>query len=241
MWHSTRGIVFHTVRYSDSSIIAKIYTELFGLQSYLVRGVFKQGSKTRPALFQPLTLLQMEVGHRSHDSLQRYRDIHVAVPCPSTASDIRKSSIALFINELVFKSIREEEANPEMFGFLWKQCLELDALEKGFALFHIRFTFNLMHLLGIFPQLDDSSDCQIFNLRDGLFQHTIPDHPDYLDPEQGQLFLNFALAESTSQAMMAGYRQRHQVLEILMHYYRLHLPGFKGVESLDVLKEVFGD
>jgi DNA repair protein RecO (recombination protein O) len=241
MWQSTRGIVFHTVRYSDSSIIVKIYTELFGLESYLVRGVYKQGSKTKPALFQPLTLLQMEVGHRSRDTLQRYRELQVAIPCPSIAFDIRKSSIALFINELIFKSIREEEPNEAMFGFLWEQCLHLESLEQGFAFFHIRFTFDLMHFLGIFPQLNYATAIRIFNLREGLFQQEIPDHPDYLDPEQSFVFYTFARAEITMKPQITTSRQRHQILEILMHYYRLHLPGFRGVESLDVLKEVFGD
>lgn len=240
MWHSTQGIVFHALKYADSGLIVKIYTELFGLQSYLVRGVRKSSSKIKTGFFQPLTLLSLEVSHREKTSLQNFRDIQVAVPYRTIPFDIRKSSIALYINELVYKTIREEEPNPALFNFIRSQCLTLDEAEQQMATFHIRFTFELMHFLGFYPRMDEFKNGLLFNLREGTFQEQAPDHPDYLDRESSRLF--HALSpEGTEIAMYQPVlQQKHWILETLMIYYRMHLPGFKGVESLGVLKEVFG-
>jgi DNA repair protein RecO (recombination protein O) len=230
MWHSTRGIVFHTVKYSDTSLIVRVYTELFGLQSYLARGVRKGGSRVKAALFQPLSLLTLEVSVREQQSLQHFREVSLAVPYLSIPYDIRKSTVALFINELVYKSIREEEPNPALFEFLWEQSLLLDSEDVPAADFPLAFTLDFMHHLGIFPRVDHSAGSPYFDLREGSFSGVIPSHPDYLDPEQSAIFAAILRRERKR----AGW-----ALGILMDYYKMHLPGFKGVESLKILKEVF--
>jgi DNA repair protein RecO (recombination protein O) len=255
MLHSTKGIVFHSLKYSETSIIVKIYTELFGLQSYLIRGVRKSKSKVKPALFQPLTLLDLEVNHREHASLQSMREVRVALPYQTIPYDIRKSSIALFINELVYKVIREEEANPDLFEFLWHTCLSLDKAEDHIADFHIRFAIELMHYLGIFPQLNFSAQTPVFNMREGVFQAGIPAFPEYLEEERSGVFFNHLTPDLTplppdltpltpSPEGEGGGAftkiERGWMLETVMLYYRLHLPGFRGTESQGVLKEVFG-
>lgn len=230
MWHTTRGIVFHSVKYSDTSLIVRIYTELFGLQSYLVRGVRKGGSRVKAALFQPLSLLTLEVSVREQQTLQHFREASLAVPYLSIPYDIRKSTIALFVNELVYKSIREEEPNPALFEFLWEQSLHLDSDEEMISEFPVAFTLDFMHHLGIFPRNDHSVAQPFFDLREGGFTGVIPSHPDYLDPEQSAIFAAILRRERKR----AGW-----ALAVLMEYYRMHLPGFKGVESLKILKEVF--
>ena len=147
MLHSTRGIVFHTIKYSETSIIVKIYTGLFGIQSYLIKGIRKSKSKSRAGLFQPMTLLDLVVYHRERHSLQSVKEVTLAHPFKTLPFDIRKSSIALFINELIYKAIREEEANPDLFRFLWQTILTLDSTEEGVSSFHISFTVQLMHHL----------------------------------------------------------------------------------------------
>jgi DNA repair protein RecO (recombination protein O) len=245
MLHSTKGIVFHSLKYSETSIIVKIYTELFGLQSYLIRGVRKSKSKIKPALFQPLTLLDLEVNHREHASLQSLREVRVALPYQTIPYDIRKSSIALFINELVYKVIREEEANPDLFEFLWHTCLSLDKAEDHIADFHIRFAIELMHYLGIFPQLNFSPQTPVFNMREGVFQAGIPAFPEYLEEERSGRFYNHLtpltpIPSPKGEGGKFPRIERGWVLETVMLYYRLHLPGFRGTESQGVLKEVFG-
>ncbi len=230
MWHSTRGIVFHSLKYSDTSMIVRIYTEMFGNQSYLIRGVRKSGSRMKPGLFQPMNLLALEVTFRERATLHSIREVSVAETFRTIPFDIRKSAVAVFINELAYRTIREEEPNAALFRFLWQQCLDLDALEDGIPLFHIRFTYDLMHHLGIHPRMNYSAETPVFNLREGIFQATVPDHPDYLEGIRSR---SFATGKPVAPFATTN------LLELLITYYRMHLPGFYGVESLHVLQEVF--
>ena len=176
MLHQTKGIVFHSIKYSETSVIVKIYTELFGIQSYLFKGIRSSKSKIRPGLFQSMTLLDLVVYHKENQSLQSVKEVHLSHPFRSIPFDIRKSSVALFINELAYKAIREEESNPGMFAFLWDACLRLDETEERVSFFHVEFAVMLMHHLGIFPNDNFAPGSPVFNLREGTFQPGIPDH-----------------------------------------------------------------
>ncbi len=243
MLHSTKGIVFHSLKYAESSIIVKIYTELFGLQSYLLRGIRNQKSKIKPPLFQPLTLLDLVVYHKEKQSLQSVREVHLAQPYHAIPFDIRKSSVALFINELVYKAIREEEPNPDLFEFLWKNCLMLDTTEESVSFFHLFFALQLMHHLGIFPQNNYTVRIPVFNMREGLFQMNIPGHPHYLDRDASFVF-HKVLATCDGKdplqyvSTIPNPETRSRLLETILLYYQLHLPGFSGIQSHHVLHDV---
>jgi len=242
MLHSTRGIVFHSTRYAETSLIVKIYTALFGLQSYLVRGVRNPKSKIKPGLFQPLTLLDLVVYHKERNSLQSVKEIRLAHPYQSIPYDIRKSSVVLFMNELVYKSIKEEEPNPSLFEFLWGACLELDGTSNPVSNFHIWVALQLCNHLGIFPQSNYSSRFPIFNLREGMFQPAIPEHPHYLD-QRSSLLLHSLLESCRSGPYQSSEKlikpdERNHILETILLYYQLHLPGFKGLQSHHILHTV---
>jgi DNA repair protein RecO (recombination protein O) len=258
MLHSTKGIVLHSIKYSESSIIVKIYTDLFGIQSYLVKGIRNVRSKIKPGLFQCLTLLDMVAYHREKQSLQILKEVHLAFPYQNLPFDIRKSAVAIFINELVYKSIREEEPNPDLFTFLWQTCLLLDETHDSVSWFHIRFALQLMHFLGIFPQNNHSELLPIFNMREGIFQATIPNHPHYLD-QQNSHVISMLLASCEMPQMnnneMVKWRDsemsdlrngenfahpgsRNKLLETVLVYYQLHLPGFRAIQSHHILHDV---
>jgi len=253
MLHSTKGIVFHSLKYSESSIIVKIYTELLGIQSYLIKGVRRSGSKIKPGHFQSLTLLDLVVYHREKQSLQTVKEIRLAYPYQTIPFDIRKSSIALFINELVNKAIREEEPNPALFGFLWASCMQLDETKEPVSDFHLFFALRLMQYLGIFPQNNHSSQLPVFNLREGLFQASIPDHPYYIDQLNSSVFtamlktsIEFLSEDDPGEITgnsFTGSRipdpgSRNRLLETILLYYRLHLPGFREMQSHHILHDV---
>ena len=245
MLHSTKGIVFHSLKYSESSVIVKIYTELFGIQSYLFKGVRNSKSKTKPALFQPLTLLDLVVYHREKHSIQSVKEIRLAHPYQTIPFDIRKSSIALFINELVYRAIREEESNPDLFVFLWQTFLFLDETKENVSCFHLYFSIRLMNYLGIFPRNNHSAQLPVFNMREGFFQISIPDHPHYIDPLNSEIFADMLRAseEFLSESQNSVSRIPHpasriRLLDIILVYYRLHLPGFRELKSHHILHDV---
>jgi len=246
MLHKTRGIALHTVKFSETSIIAKIYTELFGLQSYLIRGVRKQHSKIKPGLFQPLTILDLTVYRRETGSLQSLKEVHNLFPYQSMPFNIMKSSIALFMNELIYKSIKEEESNLELFDFLFKECIELDSLTSTITIFPLLFAVKLTKFLGFMPRLDESPGKEIFNMKEGIFQENSPDHKYYLRPPLTTLLKELinpelALSEhklSTGEQKSESLKSRNELLEQILIYYKLHLPDFREIHSHQILHTI---
>ena len=241
MLHSTRGIVFHTVKYSETSLIAKIYTELFGLQSYLIRGIRKQKSKIRPVLLQHLTLVDLVVYHKEKSNLQTIKEIQIAIPYKSIPFDIRKSSLALFINELLYKSIREEETNRKLFDFIWGSCEYLDDTTHSIHYFHLWFMVHLTAFLGFIPQMNYSEQKKIFNMKEGVFQETPPGHEYFMDERSGAFFYQlFTLPTEKDILLNFPLEERNIMVEKILQYYQIHLPGFTGLRAHHILHTVLG-
>lgn len=241
MLHQTRGIALHATKFSETSYVVKIYTELFGLQSYLVRGVRKQNAKIKSGLFQPLTLLDLVVYHKEKSSLQNLKEASYSHSYKSIPFDIKKSSIALFLNELIYKTIHEEDPHPELFSFLYCSCLNLDAATDNFTLFHLVFSLQLTRYLGCMPQLNYSEKLPFLNLREGVFQANAPDHNDFLGSTMSRLFFQLLItAENTSPSLRIPAKTRDKLLETILIYYRLHVPGFREIQSHHVLHTILG-
>ena len=241
MLHQTRGIALHSTKFSETSSVVKIYTELFGLQSYLVKGVRKQNAKIKPGLFQPLTLLDLVVYHKEKSSLQNLKEAGYSHPYQTIPFDIRKSSLALFINELIYKTIHEEEPHPELFSFLYETSLQLDAAVDNFSLFHLVFSLQLTRYLGCMPQSNYSAGTPYLNFRDGLFQESAPEHRDFLDPAMSRLFYKLLVVPEGNVASFAiPSETRDNLLETILTYYRLHVAGFREMKSHLVLHTVLG-
>ncbi len=241
MLHKTRGIVLHATKFSETSSVVKIYTELFGLQSYIVKGVRKQNAKIKPGLFQPLTILDLVVYHKEKSSLQNLKEANYSHPYQAIPFDIRKSSIAIFINELVYKTIHEEEPHPELFSFLYNTCLHLDAAGDNFSLFHLVFSLQLTRYLGCMPQLNYSGKTPFLNLREGIFQASAPEHRDFLEPAMSQLFFQLLRTpEGAGASIRISAKTRNTLLEMILFYYHLHVPGFREMQSHHILHTVLG-
>jgi DNA repair protein RecO (recombination protein O) len=242
MLQTTRGIALHTVKFSETSIIAKVYTELFGLQSYLVRGIRKEKAKIKPGLFQPLTLLELSVYHKEKAALQTVREVNILRPYHALPFDIRKSSVALYINELIYRSVREEEQNPDLFAFLFNTCETLDSMDTGLSLFPLAFTVYLTKFLGFYPRSETVTGKEIFNMTEGIFQDKMPEHKYYLLPPVS-LMLKEVIHTGTYDFSACSLSQdilkaRNDLLESMLLYYKLHLPGFGEIRSHKVLHTV---
>ena len=239
MLHKTKGIVLHSIKYSETSLIVRIYTESFGLQSYLVKGARSPKSKFRPVFFQPLTLLDLVVYRKEKSSLQNIREIQISLPYQTIPFDIRKSSIALFLDEIVYKSVREEEANPDLFRFLWNSFQMLDTMEGAVSGFHLVFTIKLTRFLGFYPGEGGTDPNQVFNMKEGIFQDSIPEFEQGLDRNDSAL-LKRLMSCTMDQPSDPGFtaRERDKLLTSLLQYYQLHLPGFHGFHSAEILQQV---
>ena len=239
MTQSTEGIIFRTINYSDSNIIAKIYTRHFGLQSYMVRGARSKKSKVKANLLQPMTQVQIEVSQKGKSNIHTINELHCHKPYHSMPFDVVKNSILIFINEILYKAIKEEEQNENLFDFIQNSLDILDLKEEEYANFHLLFMLQLSRYLGFHPQGIYADNTPVFNLQDGIFVSSPPLHPYYIESSLAfSLYKMLNLGFDTLSNSVISGASRQDLLKTLLIYYELHLSGFKDVRSHLVLEEV---
>jgi len=240
MLHNTKGIVLHTLKYSETSLIVKIFTENLGLQSYLIRSVRNKKSKMKAGIFQPLSVLEFVAYYKKKSNLQTIKEITNCFQFNGISCDIRKSSIAIFIAEILNKSIREEEENKSLFYFLFSAVQSLDKKEGRISEFHLCFMIELSRYLGFYPNNNFDEKNRIFNLYDGQFQQYHPEHPYFMDKEASEQFSELIETfDLNKNQTVIPLIIRKELMNKILDYYRIHLNGFKDIKTLDVLEEVF--
>ncbi|WP_299822541.1 DNA repair protein RecO [uncultured Pontibacter sp.] len=233
----TRGIVLNHIKYRESSIIARVYTEQLGVQSYIVNGVRKKGSGSRIALFQPFTLLDMVVYTSQKGGLTRISEYKSAHAFSSIPFDIRKSSILLFLSEIVSKTIKEEEENQPLFNYLYQAIVFFDEQQEHFENFHLVFLLQLSHHLGFGP----SSGAEIVEqVAFSSNAQSATSAPTVLAIQVHEELFNQLLNQSESVRVPNG-RVRRELLSILIRYYQLHVDRLGEIKSLAILSEVLSE
>lgn len=236
----TRAIVLHHIKYGDSSIIVDMYTEEFGRMSFMVNGVMGRKSAIKIGLFQSLTLLELDIYLKSGRDLQRIREIKASLPLNELRMNLFKSTIGLFMAEILYKVLRESEKDAPLFHFLSKSIEFLDSQQGGISNFHVLFLLNLSRFLGFYPNSDESEVSAYFDLMEGRFVQRVPVHRHFLAGTSLQVFkslLDHSMSELESLSLSS--EERTQLLDSLLIYYQIHIPGMSTVKSLSVLQEVF--
>lgn len=231
MLYKTRGIVLNFVKYRETSIVTRIYTENFGLQSYIVNSVRGSNRKGRNKIsfFQPLTLLDLVVYYKKTAGLTRISDIRCAEPYQTIPYHVTKSSIALFITEILTKSLKEEEGNCELFSFVQQSLLVFDHMDTGYENFHLQFMLKLSRYLGFIPQSARDFFTQIYE--------QVGRPSDLQDEERT---LDRLLKGQYTDHASVSRETRQQLLNDFIKFYQLHVASFGEVRSLAVLREVLG-
>ncbi|HMJ69114.1 MAG TPA: DNA repair protein RecO [Cyclobacteriaceae bacterium] len=220
MLFKTTGIVFRLTKYGETSIIVSIFTSEFGLQSYIVNGARSKSGKGRIALYQPLTLLDLVVYHKETGGIMRIKEIKCLHPYQHINTDVNKTTIALFIEELVNKSIKEEAHSEVLCDFLIRALMHLDGMPKP-GNFHLIFMVKLSRHLGFQPQ----TAAEVL----------------------GGRVMDYDEESVLTQVINAGYDteipitnvQRRNVLDALVRFYSMHVEGFGMMKSVEVLREIF--
>ncbi len=236
---NTPGIVLHSMKYSETGIIARIYTGKLGLQSYLVPGVRKNKSRIKKNLFQTLSVLDMVVYHKERDGLQRIREISCQNPYKSIHYDINKSAIAIFLAEIMKHSLKNQEANPQLYEFMQHALFYLDNTTERIAEFHLVFLLKLSKYLGFQPRNNfDASFCY-FNLQEGVFQNRPAHAGMYLSKTLSKYFFHLANADLLqSESIIIPKENRRELLQKIVDYYRYHLEGMPEIKSTAILETV---
>ncbi|MCG8307331.1 MAG: DNA repair protein RecO [Cytophagales bacterium] len=224
MLYKTSGIALSYIKYRETSIIARIFTETFGIQSYIVNSVRTKHAKTKIALFQPLTMLDLIVYHNKRKELNRISEVKCVYNFQTIPFDIRKSSIALFLTELLNYTLRAEEDNDVLFHFINESIITLDCLPFDFENFHLQFLLRLSRYLGIVPASGQSMLKEV-------------GHAKVFDPEFAEC-IDFLLRSDYDQPFKMKKTVRHDVMYAILDHYRLHFDSIKEIKSIQVLREV---
>ena len=240
MWYKTRGIVLHTIPFNDKYAIIYMYTEAFGRASYLVsRARSKRGGVTK-SLFAPLTVWNLEVDHQPKRELHKIKEAHACFLLTDVAGDPVKSMLALFLSEVLFRVVREQESDPRLFQYLYESIHLLEYADKGIANFHLVFLLGLLHPLGIFPNVESYHPGAYFDMLNGLFTDALPLHGHFLNEADSAVFVSLLRMGFDNMSLFGFSRQdRHAILQYILTYYRLHLPDFPEIKSLSILQSVF--
>lgn len=248
----TRAIVLQTIKYGDSSLIVKMLTEEEGLQSFMVKGVFGKKSKMKAALFQNMTLLDI-VAEIGNSSLGFIKEITLSHYYKTLSTDIKKSSIILFISELLSKSITESETDTALFEYVYNSMIWLDDATYDYVNFSIEFALTLCKYLGFYPNFDTYNDGYHFDLSDGNFKK-MPNDIYQIDQELSRKFYlleilklknlkiqnnHYKTTSQFSNDISISNNERRLLLDIIVAYYKFHTENIREIKSYEVLRTLF--
>ncbi len=238
--YKSRGIVLHTLKYGDSSMVVYLLTEVGGRRSFMVQGVrSRSGRGSKIALLQPMFLVEFEGLESSRHEMDRFKEVRAGHVMQSLPFDVRKSTIALFMAEVLYRLVRESEPNGLMFDFVWESAVALDALDEGVANFHLWFLAHLSRLLGFSPGNDYIPDAW-FDIREGLYTPIAPRHTLALTPCAARTLHDMLECDVRDLGEIGLNRaQRSEFLSSMLAYFGYHLDAIGQVQSVAILREVF--
>jgi len=237
----TSGIILHSLKYTDSSSIITVYTRQFGRAAYMVHGMNRKKSVCPPAFLQPLSLVEMDVYHTPGKNIQRLKEIRMEHPFTGIPYDPVKNSLALFLSEVLFRTMRQAEPDENLYLFLENSIQQLDCCDTGISNFHLVFLLKLARYLGFEPNQDEEQ-ANYFDLMNGVFSKDKPPHAHFVMPEVSADYMCVLNADYTSMHNLSFTRARRaNLLQSIVQYFQLHLPDFHGLHSLQVLQSLFDD
>ncbi|MBX2903913.1 MAG: DNA repair protein RecO [Chitinophagales bacterium] len=237
---NTRAIVLHHTKYSETSIITKLFTEQLGVVSYMVNGVRSSKGKHKAVLFQPSTLLEIQATQRENKTLQRlteYKRLHTYETIPF---DIKKTAVTQLLTETLNRTISHHEPNTELFEFAWSSFVFLDTSTTLNPDFHLIFLLQLSAILGFRPHGNYTSVTPMFDLQEGSFVSQALS----LEGAVGYPYSHYIselkdLNTTHSEAVIPNGKARSSVLNHLLNYFRFHIADFGNLKSPEVLRAVF--
>ena len=240
----TSAIILRTVKYGETSLVVSAFTELFGLQTYMVNGV-RTSKKTgfKASLYQPASVVEMEVYHNERNSMQRIREINRTHVFKNILTEVVKNSVALFLMELLYKLLKQPEQNTDLFYFCEDSLLQLDeAPPHVTANMPLFLSLHISHFFGF--KIDDNYNehYPFLDLQEGNFTNTRPHHNNFMEGENAALTAELLkiMVPSELDDIKMNHFKRRELLAKYMEYYSLHMHDFGTMKTLQVMQEVLG-
>lgn len=239
----TKGIVLRSIKYGETSLVVTMFTELFGTQSYLVNGVRttqKKGS-SKASLFQPAAILELVAYHNEFNNLQRLREYKWEFLYQHILSDVHKNAVALFMIELLSKSLKQPEPHPELFYFTEDALHHLDAANNAVTgNFPLFFALHLAVFFGFRINDEFSEEKHYLDLEEGRFVEEQPPHQYYLLDREAAAVSEILKIQQPHELEQVYLNQdmRRRIMYALEQFYVLHVPEFGTLRTLPVLREI---
>lgn len=239
MRQASKAIALSYIKHSETSVIARFFTEKWGIHSFIVKGVRSKKSRFSLASIQPFSLVEIEANVKPMQSLSVLSQLQIKSPLNEIPFNIVKSSIALFIAEIILKTTEANEPNPELFAFFEASVHALDETKKP-ENFHLFFVLHLTKYLGFYPTNRYSISTPIFNLLEGSFESKFEKSEYQLSEKWSSKWSEILTAKMASfEQLPFSRKERGELLQYLITFLKLHLDGMGSIKSLDVLETVF--
>ena len=240
MLMKSEAIVLHTLKYGESKMIVDMFTKSWGRLSFIVPLPKTSKSRIKKQYFQPMTLLEIECEVRQRMQLQKLSDARLLTPYVSIFLSPEKLAISMFVAEFLYHSLRAEQQNEPLFDYIADSVQWLDMAEEGYANFHLTFLMRLSRFLGFYPNLENYEEQSVFDLRSGCFSAHVPLHRDFLLPNEAKIILQLMRMDfPTMHLFQLSRHDRHRIMDVLLLYYKQHLPDFPDMKSLAVLQQLW--
>lgn len=238
----TKGVCLHTTKYGETSVIAQVFTEEKGLQSYIISGVRSRKPKVHASLLQPMSMLEMVVYFRPDKTLFRTKEIKAAYTFQRIPFEIQRSSVCLFSAEVLLKVLRESEAQADLFPFIHDFVLHLDSTEESVANLPVYFLLWMTDFLGFQPERPSFGSPYYFDRTQGYFLPEVPEHDEYSGAEVSAFLVALLDASFSNVAEINVSREtRSAALNALLDYLRGQMERFRGISSHRILADVLRD
>ena len=222
---NTNAIVLSAIKFKEHSLIVSCYTKEIGIQSYILHHIFKsKKGKLNPAYFQLLTQLEIQTDFKQNQSLHKISEVKLKHSYESMHVNIYKSTVAMFLAEVLQSILKEEEKNIELYNFIEASLLWFD-LNSFNPNFHIAFLLKLCQHLGVYPDLE--------TLERFFFRHEKNStNIEILKEILGTDFDGINNIKLNSKI-------RHDILNEILDFFKIHLGDFKKPNSLKILHDIF--
>lgn len=236
----TKGLVVNSINYNDKYNLVQIYTESFGRVTYMVSKAKSRNNKAPKSLFSPLTILDMEVEHQASRDIQRIREARPVFHLYGISGDLGKTSMAFFLSEFLSRVLRDTNDSQLLFDFLYQSVQILEMTDKSIANYHLVFMLKLCHFLGFYPNLEEYRENYVFDMMNGEFVPYQPLHSHYLNKYDSMALARLRrITYENMHRFVFSQKDRINIINKTLEYYRLHLYDFPALKSLDVLHELF--
>lgn len=221
-------------------MVVYLLSDVGGRRSYMVQGIrSSKGRGSKQALFQPMFPVEYEGLESPRQQMHRFREVRGGFLLQGIPFDVRKSTMALFMAEVIYRLVRESEPNEALFDFVWGSVAALDGMQEGVANFHLWFLANLSRFLGFSPG-NEYSPGDWFDIREGLYTKQRPQHVSFMTQENTRMLHDMLECDVRLLAEIGLNRtQRVDFLNSMLVYYGYHLDAISAVQSVRILQEVF--